>query len=123
MPLFIQKNHIVSSKSKRQLVSIKSDRQTCRSLFLNIEKLFNLNSFFAHENHLYPIFISKNGHLWQCKTKLDLLACLYTVVEPLSKLPDVKVKLVDETGYVNMNLPRHSKYTGNIVVLILQREY
>ena len=94
-----------------------------QKLVSQYRKAFRPQQLFCSRKHLYPISISKNGHLWHCKTKLDLLACLYTVVEPLSKLPDVKVKLVDETGYVNMNLPRHSKYTRNIVVLILQREY
>ena len=64
--LFIQKNSLVSSKSKPQLVSIKSDRQKYGSLYIvsqSKKAFFDLSRFFAHENHLYPISISKNGQL------------------------------------------------------------
>ena len=92
LSLFVQKNivsSIVSSKSKQQ---------------------GHLNSFF--ENHLYPISISKNGQLEQCKTKLDLLAGFYAVVEPSIEPLDDDVKLVDGAVFVNMNLPRCSKIYG-----------
>ena len=112
MPLIIQKNYIVSYKSKQQLVNIKSDRQTYGSVYIVSQSgkaFFNLNSFFAPKNHLYPISISKNEQIQQWKTKLDLLACLYAIVESSLETPDVDVKLVDWAAFVNINLPGHSK--------------
>ena len=35
--------------------------------------------------------------------------CLYAVVEPLLRPPDVDVKLFDEAAFFNMNPQRHSK--------------
>ena len=77
LPLFIQKNSIVSSKSKEQQVSITSDQQIYGSLYIDCHsRKGDLNSFFAHKKHRYLISISKYGQLRQCKTKLDLLACV-----------------------------------------------
>ena len=82
-------------------------------MFPNLEKPFSdLNSCFVHENDLYRISISKNGQLRQCKTKLDLLAYLYPVVQPTLEPLDAEVKLFDEAAFVNMNLPTHSKTYG-----------
>ena len=61
LPMCIQKNSIASSKSKQQLVIIKSDRKTYESVYIFCQfKKGKLNSFFANENHFYPISISKN---------------------------------------------------------------
>ena len=133
--LFIQQNSLVSSKSKQQLVSIKSDRQKYGILYIvsqSKKAFFDLSRFFAHENHLYPISISKIGQLEQYKTKLDL----YAVVEPSLEPTYVHVKVVDGATFAEMNLPRcnkqgatkqfsqgATKHTADIMILNLQREY
>ena len=43
---------------------------------------------------------------------MDLLACLYAVVEPSLEPLDLDVKLVDGAAFVDMNLPRRTKTYG-----------
>ena len=106
----VRKTLIVSSKSKQQLVRTKSDQQLYGRLDIACQsRKDNLKGFFAHKNHLYPIFIPEYGLLGEYKTKLDLLACLYAVVEPSLKPPDADIKLVYGAAFVNMNPPWHSK--------------
>ena len=113
LPLFSHKNSIIISKTKQKMVSLDADWRLYANLYVACQsREGNLESFFAHENHSYPVSISEYGRLRKCSAKSDLLKCLEEVVEPSFSPPGVEVKVIDGAAFVNINMPRSSKTLG-----------
>ena len=68
----------------------------------------DLENFFSHENHSYPISLSEYGRLRKCSNKSDFLKCLEDLSEPSLESPDVEAKIVDGAAFVNINQPKTS---------------
>ena len=73
---------------------------------------YDLNKFFAHENHAFPVSISEYGKLCAAKDKSEFTQLLHKVFEPQYEEPNVQMKVIDETAFVNIYQPRISKTFG-----------
>ena len=52
------------------------------SLYIDCQKRAgDLDNFFAHENHSFPVSISEHGNLHK-SSKSDFTSCLPSIVEP-----------------------------------------
>ena len=72
----------------------------------------DLDNFFTHKNHAYPVSLSEYGKLRKCSTKSDFLQCLNDTVKPSLSPPILEVKIIDAAGYVNINKPKTSETSG-----------
>ena len=105
--LFRNKNSLVTSRSKNKILNLKSDCKLYSNLFIACQsREGDLDSFFAHENHSYPVSISEYGRLRKCNSKSDFLKCLDAFVSPSDEPPIVQMKVLDGAAFVNMNPPR-----------------
>ena len=112
LSLFRHKNSIVISNRKKQVVDLVADRRLFLSLYVACQsRKSNLESFFKHENHSYPVSISEYGELRKC-SKSDFLKCLPDDEELQTNSPDVEAKIIDGAAFVNMNMPRKSETLG-----------
>ena len=108
LSLFRHKNSIVTSKSKKKIVNLTSDRQLFANLYVACQsRQGDLENFFSHENHSYPISLSEYGRLRKCSNKSDFLKCLEDLSEPSLESPDVEAKIVDGAAFVNINQPKN----------------
>ena len=72
LSLFRHKNSIVTSKSKQKIVNLNSDCKLYANLYVASQsRQGNLDNFFAHENHSYPVTLSEYGRLRKCTAKSD----------------------------------------------------
>ena len=95
LPLFRQKNSIITNKSRKKMVSLASDRRLYANLYVACQsREGDLDNFFSHENHAYPIAISEYGELRKCTAKSDFLQILEEIREPTYNSPSVDVKIV-----------------------------
>ena len=109
LSLFQHKNSIVTSKSKKKIVNLTSDRPLFTNLYVACQsRQGDLKNFFLHENSSYPISLSEYGRLRKCSNKSDFLKCLEDLSEPSLESPDVEVKIVDGAAFVNINQPKTS---------------
>ena len=107
LSLFRRKNSIVTSKSKKKIVNLTSDRQLFANLYVACQsRQGDLENFFSHENHSYPI-LSEYGRLRKCSNKSDFLKCLEDLSKPSLESP-VEAKIVDGAAFVNINQPKTS---------------
>ena len=65
----------------------------------------DLDSFFAHKNHSYPMSISDYGKLRKCRQKSDFLECLLRFGEPSNTSPVTDALVLDGAVFVHMNFP------------------
>ena len=65
-----------------------------------------MDSFFAQENHLYPVLLSEYGRLRTCNSKSDFLDCLNNYGDPSEEAPAVDMIEIDGTVFVNKNPQR-----------------
>ena len=113
LALFRQKNAISTSKQKQQLVSLKSDCRLYASLYVACQvRKGNLDDFFLHENHSYPISISEYGKLRKCNEKSAFLKCLEDIKQPQFDSPVVDGCVIDGAAFVHMNPPVVSQTYG-----------
>ena len=107
LSLFRRKNSIVTSKSKKKIVNLTSDRQLFANLYVACQsRQGDLENFFSHENHSYPISLSEYGRLRKCSNKSDFLKCLEDLSKPSLESP-VEAKIVDGAAFVNINQPKN----------------
>ena len=104
--IFIFKS-IVTSKPKQRIMQIDD------YILIFTSRKGDLDSFFSHENQSYPASISKYGKLRTCIAKPDFWKGLDMLTEPHFHSPNVYMKVVDEPGFVNMNLPKSSRTFGD----------
>ena len=106
LQLFRSRNLLVTSRSKKKVVSLKSDCKLYANLFIACQsREGDLDSFIARENHSYPISISEYGRLRKCSSKSDFLKCLVAYGTPSDEPPAVQMKVTDGAAFVNMNPP------------------
>jgi len=111
--LFRNRNSVVTSRSKNKIISLKSDCKLYSNLFIACQsREGDLDSFFAHENHAYPVSISEYGRLRKCNAKSDFLKCLDGFGTPSDEPPVVDMKVLDGAAFVNMNPPRDATTFG-----------
>ena len=66
----------------------------------------DLDNFFAHENHAYPVSLSEYVKLRKCSEKSDFLQCLDDIAKPSLSPPSVEVKIIDAAAFYNINKPK-----------------
>ena len=113
-PFIPTKNSIVTSKSKQRIMSLNADRRLYSHLYIACQsRKGDLDSFFSHENHSYPVSISEYGKLRTCLAKSDFLKCLDMLTGPYFDSPNVDMKVVDGPAFVNMNPLKSSRTFGD----------
>ena len=110
-PLFRQTNTQSTSKSKLNLLSFKSKCQLDASLYVASQApQANLDEFFAHGNHAYPV--SEYGKLRKTD-KSEFLNCLQDIQGPSYDEPqNMEIIVTDGEALVHMNPPKYSKTFG-----------
>lgn len=113
-PLFRHKNDISTSKTKQKIVSFSSDRKLYANIFVACQaREGDLQNFFAHENHCYPVSLSEYGKLRKCTSKADFLKCLEEIQSSSLEPPEVETKIIDGAAFVNINAPKTSQTFGD----------
>ena len=85
-----------SSKAKQKMDSVVADPKLFSRLFIACQsRTGDLQDFFFHENHSYPISISEYGKLRKCTGKSDFLKCLNEIIDPSEEQPVTQVKIID----------------------------
>ena len=75
--IFQYKSDIVTSKEQEENISLNSDRRHYANLFVAFQaRVGDLENFFTHENHFYPVSLSECARLRKCTEKSDFLKCL-----------------------------------------------
>ena len=91
---------------------MKAERNLYANLYVACQsREGDLDNFFAHENHSYPVSISDHGQLNKCNNKSDFLECLEDNTS-LEVIPNVDMKVIDGAAFVHMNPPRNFKTYG-----------
>ena len=68
----------------------------------------DLDNFFAHENHAFPVSLSEYGKLRKATSKSDFLQCMESLADVTYDAPDVSMKVIDGAAFTNMNRPKSS---------------
>ena len=92
-------------RAKKDLKLAKEDCRLFSSLYIACQtRAGDLDNFFAHENHSFPISLSEYGKLRKC-SKSDFIECLTPISDPSYNPPNVDAMIIDGAGLVNMNRP------------------
>ena len=114
LSLLRQKHVIKLSKSKQKVINLNSERRLYANLYVACQsREGDLDNFFAHENHTFPVSISEYGKLRKCTSKSHFLQCVESMAEVKYDAPEVSMKVIDGAAFVNMNPPRSSSPYGN----------
>lgn len=106
LPLFHPEKIGSNSKLKKSIQLLKEDRQLFSNLYISCQtREGDLDNFFAHENHAYPVSLSDDGKLKQAKNKSEFLDCLDDIVKPHYNPPVVDAIAIDGPALVHMNAP------------------
>ena len=112
LALFREKNSVVTSKGKLKTISLKQDCKLFASLYVACQRREgSLESFFRHENHIYPPSISEYGKLRK-GNKCDFLKCLESLEENDDAAPAVTAKVIDGAVLVQMSPPKDIQTFG-----------
>ena len=113
LSLFRQKHLLKMSKSKQKIANLSIERRLYANLYLACQsKDGDLDNFFAHNNHAFPVSISEYGKLRKATSKSDFLQCMESLVDVTHDAPDVSMKVIDGAAFVNMNRPKSSTTYG-----------
>ena len=105
-----QDRNLSISTSKVKIATLKADRKLFSRLYIACQsRQDDLDNFFSHENHSYPVSISEYGKLRKCTSKSDFLKCLFGYGEPHEESPMVDMIVIDGAAFVNMNSPKTSQ--------------
>ena len=116
LPFYRQKN-CVTPKSKQKVATLRSDCRLFSNLYIASQaREGNLEQFFAHENHAYPVSLSEYVKLRKCPPKSDFIKCLHEIVEPHYEEPSIEMKIIDGAAFVNIFSPKHKKTLENIAM-------
>ena len=106
LPLFRQKNSVVTSNSKLQVTSLKQDCSLYASLYVACQtRECDLDEFFSHENHSYPPSLSQYGRVRQT-AKSDCIKIFSKYAEVRYQEPDITALVIDGAALVQMLPPR-----------------
>ena len=79
---------------------ITADRRLYANLYVACQSRDgDLDNFFAHENHSFPVAISEYGKLRKSTNKSDYLDCLDVYVKKSFESPDVDMKVIDVCSF------------------------
>ena len=113
LSLFRQKHILNISKPRQKILSLNSERKLYANLYVACQsREGDLDNFFSHENHAFPIAISEYGKLRKATSKSDFLECLESLIEVTHDAPEVSMKVIDGAAFVNMNRPKSSSTFG-----------
>ena len=113
LALCCQKNSVVISVSEQKLVNLSSDCRLYSNLYIASQaREGDLDQFFRHENHVFPVSISEYVKLSAAKDKPELTQLLHKVFEPQYEELNVEMKVIDGAAFVNIYRPRTSKTFG-----------
>ena len=105
LPLFRQQNAVKISKAAKDVKLLKDDRRLFSNLYVACQsRTGDLDNFFAHENHTFPVSLSEYGKLRKC-AKSDFIQCLSQEAEPAYEIPVVDALVIDGAALVHMNVP------------------
>lgn len=100
------------SKEKLAIANLKVERNLFSSLFVACQaRGGDLDTFFKHEHHNYPVSISTFGKLSEC-TKADVLQIFEKIVPARLEPPESHVIVVDTAVMVQANHPKISNTYG-----------
>ena len=116
-PLFSHPPVREKSRSKHQLLSLKSDCSLFSSLYISRQRRDGyLDEFFSHENQAYPPSLS-SGKL-RLGTKSDIVNCLESLITMTDAVgsPTVDAVIMDGACIVNMLKPgtANSDYASDV---------
>ena len=81
LSLFRQKHLLKMSKSKQKIANLSIERRLYANLYLACQsKDGDLDNFFAHNNHAFPVSISEYGKLRKATSKSDFLQCMESLM-------------------------------------------
>ena len=113
LSLFRQKHIVKISKPKQKIMSLNAERKLYANLYVACQsREGDLDNFFSHENHAFPVAISEYGKLRKATSKSDFLECLESLIEVTHEAPVVSMKIIDGAAFVNMNRPMTSSTFG-----------
>ena len=72
-------------------------------------RVCDLNEFFTDENHAFPVSISEHGKLRTFKEKSKFTQLLHKVFKLKYEEPNVQIKVIGGTAFVNLYRPSTSK--------------
>ncbi len=100
------------SKDKLTIQNLKAERTLYSSLFIASQaRGADMESFFEHENHTYPVSISQFGTSHPSK-KSDVLEIFGNIVSPCYQPPTSDVEIVDGAVMVQAYHPKASTTYG-----------
>ena len=106
---FRQKHLLKMSKSKQKIATLNSERRLYANLYVACQwREGDLDNFFAHENHAFPVSLSEYGKLRKATSKSDFLQCMESLADVTYDAPDVSMKVIDGAACLNMNGPKSS---------------
>ena len=112
-PLFRSKNIVATSKLKQRITNLEADHRLYAILFVACQtRDGDLDNFFTHANHAYPVSLSEYGKLRKCFAKSDFLQCSNDIVKPSLSPPNVEVKIIVSAAFLNINKPKKSETFG-----------
>ena len=83
---------IIAPWSKQRIANLEADRRFYANLFVVCQaRDGNLDNFFAHENHAYPVSLS------------EYVQCLNDIVKLSLLPPNVEIKIIDVAAFVNID--------------------
>ena len=83
----------------------------------------DLDTFFEHEQHKYPVALSEYGQLRATTSKADVLTCLSVIQEPQYEKPAVDACVVDGPVIVNQIPPKPPQTYGDYCSLELAGKF
>ena len=103
-----------ASKTKQKLATLNAERRLYANLYVACQsREGDLDNFFSHENHSFPVSISEYGKLRKAIAKSDFIECLESKVEVKYEAPNVAMKIIDGAAFVNMNRPKTATTYGS----------
>ena len=103
-----------ASKTKQKLATLNAERRLYANLYVACQsREGDLDTFFSHENHSFPVSISEYGKLRKAIAKSDFIECLESKVEVKYEAPNVAMKIIDGAAFVNMNRPKTATTYGS----------
>ena len=118
---------MVTSNSKQRIANLEADCQLYANLFVAYQARNNdLDNFFLHENHAYPVSLSEYGKLRKCSAKSSFQQCLNDIATPSLLPPNVEVKIIDAAVFVNINKKNIGNtwavlFGGNLYLIPIKR--
>ena len=98
-------------QKKKKINLVKADDRLFSNLYIaNQSRASDLDNFFPHENHAFPVLLSEYGKL--CRgTKPDFLDFLESINKPTYVKPKIYAIIIDGPALVQMIHPKLSLKT------------